>query len=39
MEELKLIKILWDYMDLKQQLKKSDCIIVLGCSDISKKRL
>ena len=35
MEELELIKILWDYMNLKQQPKKSDCIIVLGCSDTS----
>lgn len=35
MEELELIKILWDYMDLKQQPEKSDCIIVLGCSDTS----
>ena len=35
MEELEPIKILWDYMDLKQQPEKSDCIIVLGCSDTS----
>lgn len=35
MEELDLIKILWDYMDLKQRPEKSDCIIVLGCSDTS----
>lgn len=30
-----LIEILWDYMHLNHKLKKMDCIIVLGCSDIS----
>ena len=29
-----LIEILWDYMHLNHKLKKMDCIIVLGCSDI-----
>lgn len=35
MKELDLIKILWDYMNIKQELKKSDCIIVLGCKNTS----
>ncbi len=33
MEELELIKILWDYMQIDSQLQRADCIIVLGCSD------
>lgn len=33
-DDLKYIQILWDFMKLNQPLKKADCIIVLGCSDI-----
>lgn len=34
MEELELIKILWDYMQIDSKLQKADCIIVLGCKKI-----
>ena len=33
-DDLKYIQILWDFMKLNQPLKKADCLIVLGCSDI-----
>lgn len=33
MEDMDLIKILWEYMHLNQPLQKADCIIGLGCSD------
>ena len=29
------IQILWDYMRLNEPLEKADCILVLGCSDLS----
>lgn len=29
-----LIKILWDYMFLGQEIKKCDCILGLGCNDL-----
>lgn len=35
MKDKELIQILWDYMRMNQELKKSDCILVLGCSDIT----
>ena len=35
MEDMKLVKILWDYMKLNQKLEKCDCIIGLGCMDLS----
>lgn len=33
MEDMGLIKILWDYMHMNQPLQPADCIIGLGCSD------
>ena len=33
MEEMDLIKILWEYMHMNQPLQHADCIIGLGCSD------
>ena len=35
MEDKELIKNLWDYMKMNQNIEKSDCILVLGCSDIT----
>lgn len=35
MEDMELVKILWDYMKLNQKLEKCDCIIGLGCMDLS----
>lgn len=35
MKELELIKILWDYMQIKSNINKADCIIVLGCKNIN----
>ena len=35
MNDKELIEILWDYMKMNQKIKKSDCILVLGCSDIT----
>ena len=29
------IQILWDYMRLNEPIEKADCILVLGCSDLS----
>ena len=33
MENMKLIQVLWDYMRMNHELKKSDCIIGLGTID------
>lgn len=33
--DFELIQILWDYMHLNHSLRKSDAILVLGCSDLS----
>jgi len=33
MEDMELIKILWEYMQMDQPLQRADCIIGLGCSD------
>lgn len=35
MKDIELIQVLWDYMKVNQEIKKSDCIIVLGTLDIS----
>lgn len=34
MKDMELVKILWDYMKLKQKLEPCDCIIGLGCMDL-----
>lgn len=33
MEDIKVIRILWDYMKMNHELKHSDCIIGLGTMD------
>lgn len=33
-DNLKYIQILWDFMRMDQNVEKSDCMVVLGCSDI-----
>ena len=33
-DNIKYIQILWDFMRMNQELEKTDCMIVLGCSDI-----
>lgn len=33
--DFELLQILWDYMHMNHELKKSDAILVLGCSDLS----
>ena len=33
-DNLKYIQILWDFMRMDQTVEKSDCMVVLGCSDI-----
>ena len=33
-DNLKYIQILWDFMRMDQKVEKSDCMVVLGCSDI-----
>ena len=35
LEDIKLIQILWDYMSMNHELKRSDCIIGLGTMDIN----
>lgn len=35
MEDLELVEVLWNFMQMNHEVKKADCIIVLGCSDIS----
>ncbi len=35
MEDINLIKVLWDYMKMNHELKQSDCIIGLGSIDIN----
>lgn len=35
MEDKELIKNLWNYMKMNQKIEKADCILVLGCSDIT----
>ena len=35
MEDIKLIQILWDYMNMNHELKHADCIIALGTVDIN----
>lgn len=33
-DDLKYIQILWEFMRMNQEIEKSDCMIVLGCSDV-----
>ena len=33
MEDINLIQILWNYMKMHHELKRSDCIIGLGTKD------
>ena len=35
MTDMELVHILWDYMRLNQKLEKCDCIIGLGCMDLT----
>lgn len=36
--EFELVKALWDYLHMNQQLKRSDCIIAMGCHDTDVAR-
>ena len=35
-DNLKYIQILWDFMRMDQNVEKSDCMMVLGCSDCNR---
>lgn len=34
MHEIKLAKVLWDYLQLNQKIEKCDCILGMGCHDV-----
>ena len=34
MKEIELVKILWNYLYMKQKIEKADCILGLGCYDL-----
>ena len=39
MEDMELVKILWDYMKLYQKLEKCDAILGLGCMDLEVAKI
>lgn len=39
MEDMELVKILWDYMKLDQSLEKCDTILGLGCMDFEVAKM